>query len=356
MRIGINGRAFNVEQPRGSVQAAMLLTKALQDHSEHHVRVFGRVERNSYDIVESFLDGSQVFGLGWEQIALPKSASNAQIDVLLCPNGNAPVRPVSVPTVVVMHSLNVFSGFASLPYELLQRYRLPKMLKNVDGIISVSEFLQSRIHSEFEVDTQSFVVGNGIHPSFFEPADNPPEETPDDYLLFVGAVDRRKNLRRVLEAYSQLRENRENPPALVVVGTEYKRLDQVPDVNLDAPGVIRLGFVSQETLVGLYAHAEALIFPSLLEWFGLPPVEAMAAGTPVIASRWPCFPEVLDDAAEFVSPIDVDDMVRGISQVLDDEEYATELVKRGHEKAGEFQWESVANEITDCLKEVRRQA
>jgi glycosyltransferase involved in cell wall biosynthesis len=354
MKIGINGRAFNVDSPRGGVQASILLWESLNEHNQHDVVVFGYLDESGEgtSIRDKILQHSQTLGLLWEQTRLPKIVNESDVDLLLCPNGNAPINGTNVPTVVQMHAINALSGFGSLSYEILQRYRVPRMLDNTDAIISVSDFLRSRIHSEMRLDTPHYVVKNGINPIFLNPPNDTYDWLPDEYILFAGGLDRRKNLSRALQAYQKVRETVENPPQFVIVGAEQKILDQSPEANLNVQGVQRLGFIEIDELAAVYHNANVLLYPSLLEWFGLPPIEAMAAGTPVVASEWQCMPEILGESVEYTNPIDIEDMSNSLIRVMNDGDYRRNLVQNGKEIAKEYSLESAVSEMINTLETI----
>jgi glycosyltransferase involved in cell wall biosynthesis len=351
MDIAINGRAFHVANPRGSVQAAMSLTKALKRDDRVSVRILGYSERqNSY--LSNLKSKSQTFGLVWEQ-GLSVTTDSSEIDLLLCPNGNAPIFECSVPTVVVLHDLNAFENFTSKPYEYLQRFRVPRMLKNADAALCVSEYLESRLRTHFSIDIETFIIYNGIDKLFFNPPNIEIDGVPDEYILFVGGNERRKNINRLLKSYQKFRKGRENPPSLVLVGAPKKRLDQSASADLSGPGVVRLGFITKKELAAVYDGAKAFVFPSLLEWFGLPPVEAMATGTPVISSNQECMPEILGDAVEYVSPYDINDITRGISKVVDNDEYRSVLKDRGYKRAKNYSWKRASDDTIKILSYVK---
>jgi len=159
-----------------------------------------------------------------------------------------------------------------------------------------------------------------------------------------------------------LREELENHPGyrdlrLIIIGDVISRYPAVRRAVIQSrvePVVRFLGFVPAETLRVLYASAAAFVFPSLYEGFGMPPLEAMAAGTPVVASNVTSLPEVLGDAARLVSPDNVFEIARGIREVLLDQDLRADLRRRGRERVRLFHWERTARETLEIYHEMAR--
>ncbi len=176
-----------------------------------------------------------------------------------------------------------------------------------------------------------------------------------DYLLYVGRIQPRKNLARLLTAFWLFGERKGRGPVLVLAGTKGwlagEILGRLRELDLE-DGVHLTGYVPKEDLPPLYGGALAFLFPSLYEGFGFPLVEAMACGVPVMASDASSLPEVAGGAALLVDPLDVEAMAAGIERVLEDEELRGELVAKGLARAEEFSWEKCARETLAVLARV----
>ncbi len=180
------------------------------------------------------------------------------------------------------------------------------------------------------------------------------------FLLYVGNIQPQKNLPRLVEAFAVVQAELEQHPRygelrLIIIGDD---VAAHPDLRRS---VIRsrvqhrvrfLGFVSIETLRIFYSSAAAFVFPSLYEGFGLPPLEAMAQGTPVVTSNISSLPEVVGDAAVLVNPENVFDIVRGIRQALLDDDLRSTLSTRGRERAARFSWDRAAESVLDIYRQV----
>jgi glycosyltransferase involved in cell wall biosynthesis len=173
-----------------------------------------------------------------------------------------------------------------------------------------------------------------------------------DYILFVGTLQPRKNLTRLIEAFSNIRYPISNIQ-LVIAGKKgwlYEQIfRQVKELGLEGE-VVFTGYVPAGDLPALLSGARLFVFPSLYEGFGLPVLEAMSCGTPVVCSNASSLPEVAGDAAVLVDPLDVEDLAMAMERVLSDEELRAELIERGFEQARKFSWERCARETLDVLE------
>ena len=180
------------------------------------------------------------------------------------------------------------------------------------------------------------------------------------FILYAGAVRPQKNIPRLVEAFAVLRGDLERHPVykdlrLIIIGdeiTKYPALRRAV-IKTRVEKLVRfLGFVPLDTLRVFFEAASAFVFPSLHEGFGLPPLEAMAAGTPVVTSNVSSLPEVAGDAAMLVNPENVFDIARGIREVLLDDELRAGLIRRGHEQVRRFSWATAARQVLEIYQEV----
>src|SRR5258706_898857 len=182
------------------------------------------------------------------------------------------------------------------------------------------------------------------------------------FLLYAGAIRAQKNVPRLVEAFAVLRHELENHPIyrdlkLVIIGDElskYPSLRRTVRETRVEQSVRFLGFVPSETLKVFYRAASAFAFPSLYEGFGLAPLEAMACGTPVVASDVPPLVEAVGDAAELVSPDNVFDIARGLREVLLDDERRSRLSAAGRDQARRFHWDHTAREVLQIYREIQK--
>lgn len=174
------------------------------------------------------------------------------------------------------------------------------------------------------------------------------------YILFVGTLQPRKNIVRLIEAVAALEQTEEKALDLVIIGRKGWNYQEI----LDAPKRLNienrvhfLESITDEELPSFYKHAEAFVLPSLYEGFGLPVLEAMRYGCPVITSNVSSLPEAGGDAAIYFDPENVDDIAEKIHKVLKDEKLRAKMVKEGHEQVKKFSWEKSAQEVLSVFEE-----
>jgi glycosyltransferase involved in cell wall biosynthesis len=239
---------------------------------------------------------------------------------------------------------------------------IPLAARRATAIIAVSEATKKDIVRILKVKaSQVHVIHEAVSPVFRPlPPDDSLEEVrraynlPKRFLLYVGTIEPRKNLVRLIQAYHHLCQRQEHAHALVFVGSPGWKCDEVFATveRLSLNGKVRfLGYVPQADLVALYNLAEAMAFPSLYEGFGLPILEAMACGTPVIASPNGSLQEVAGSAAEFVDPKNVESIADGLQHVLSNPARQEELRAKGFAQAARFSWETTARQTLALYKQ-----
>jgi glycosyltransferase involved in cell wall biosynthesis len=254
-------------------------------------------------------------------------------------------RGVEIP---VIHDLTYlrFPRYVSRRNLYYLRAVMPRVMKRAGMIVTVSETVRAEISEHFTVDPDRIaIVPNGYDSAHFERGGRRwgiAAQVPDRYLLFVGTLEPRKNLVGVLDALESLRSRRADVPVLVIAGGLGWRNDTIAR-RLDAlagdDAVRILGYVDDTDLATLYSRATALVFPSFYEGFGLPLLEAMAAGCPVIVSDRGALPEVGGDCALYVDPDDPASIGAAIEQVVDDPASAAHRAQAGLERASGFTWD-----------------
>lgn len=242
------------------------------------------------------------------------------------------------------------------------RLAVPMFLRRSNAVICVSEHTRADAIRHYRLDESKIhVIPEGVN-SRFQPMEDPSVRLavrakyglPEEFILFVGTIEPRKNLVALLGAYRELRaEGR--PEKLVVVGRKGwlhgPTFSRLRELGLEGE-VLFLGYVADDDLPAIYSAASVFVFPSLYEGFGLPPLEAMACGTPVVCSNASSLPEVCGDAAILVPPTDVLAMTAALRRVLDDPELRLQLRSRGLRQAARFSWEEVAARTISVYREV----
>lgn len=284
----------------------------------------------------------------WVFFVYPLHIRRQKCDVVFSTTHNV-VLFTKIPQVVTVHDLLPIkypSYFKAR--HLYFRYVLPYLLRKCQAIITVSENTRQDVIREYGLPANKVIaVLNGYNSEKFFPAAERPEEAP--YILAVGASYPHKNLERAIEAHGALRWSPK--PALLIVGGRRQYLDalrkKVRRENID--GVRFLDYVPEDKLTRLYSHAEFLVFPSLYEGFGFPPLEAMACGCPVIASKASSVPEVCGQAALYIDPVNTEDLRKAMETMLSDTELRSRYRGLGIEQAKAFGWDKAAGGTLDIL-------
>jgi len=237
-------------------------------------------------------------------------------------------------------------------------------LKKADRLITVSEFTKKTILETLSYPSDSIrVIYEGVDHETFHPIsvdemfyDRYGLDPGLRYILYVGSENPRKNLPRLLQAFQQVHRYLPETRLIKVGARQYlpqaESLErQIAELGLEE-AVLLIGQVSDGDLARFYNIAELFVFPSLMEGFGLPPLEAMACGTPVVCSHAASLPEVVGDAAIMVDPLDVDALAEAILQVLEDEALQQRLKEAGLRRAAGFTWKQMAQETLAVYQEV----
>jgi glycosyltransferase involved in cell wall biosynthesis len=229
---------------------------------------------------------------------------------------------------------------------------VPRAASAADAVVTVSTFSKRELLDTLDVPPSAVhVVYNGIDPLFLSGDEGSPLDLSEPYILFVGAMNPRKNVARLVEAFDRAKRRLDLPHELVLIGPTDKAIFKRIDVAT-TDGIVLPGFVAEAELKYVYTNADAFVYPSLYEGFGLPPLEAMACGTPVVTSNVSSLPEVVGDAAELVDPTSVATISDGIERVLTDDVYRHNLVQRGYERSETFSWERAGERTLSVLQSV----
>jgi glycosyltransferase involved in cell wall biosynthesis len=239
------------------------------------------------------------------------------------------------------------------------RWRLPLMAKAASKIITPSTSVKTEICETFGVDPDKVAVTpEAPRPVFKRREDSDLLRRlgiDRDFILFVGTIEPRKNLRRLVEAFDQMLRNTSLSPTLVIAGGQGWLMDDfvsfIRQKGLEER-VCLTGYLEDEDLCGLYSACAAFVYPSLYEGFGLPPLEAMACGAPVITSRIPSLMETVSNAARLVDPNDIDDIAHAMTELMSDNNTRAHYADLGKAQVKKFSWEQTALKTLDVYREL----
>jgi glycosyltransferase involved in cell wall biosynthesis len=287
-------------------------------------------------------------GHAWEQFVLPiKLKGNS---ILWSPANTGPL--VIRDQVLTIHDLSPlehpewFRGSFAAWYRLF----LPILARSVSKVFAPSEYVKQKVMRRFGIENVT-ITPNGVDPSIFHPDAKQKEfDLPKCYILFVGSLEPRKNLDHLLRAWNEIR-NDYKETWLIIVGVSGNVFRSV-NLRHEAGQVRFLGYVEDEMLAGLYANARLFVLPSQDEGFGLPALEAMASGTPVIVSDRGALPEIVDEAGLIFCLSNPVGLKNALKECLSNAKLRSELKEKGLVRAQQFSWKTTAELVWKNLNEL----
>ena len=303
----------------------------------------------------------------WWTIGLPLYVRQTRPALFHGTNYNVPLWQ-RCPTVVTVHDLSLLLHSDTHREDLVRRARrrLPTMTRIAAHVITDSESVRAEITEHLGVAPAKITVVPLAPRRAFRPvaadvarAARHRLGVSDDFILFVGTVEPRKNLLTLVRAFDELLRTTELRPQLVIAGQKGWLTEELfAHVEQSAlkERILFTGYVADEDLAALYSSCRVSVYPSLYEGFGLPPLEAMACGAPVITSRIPVIMETSLGAARLVAPTDLQELTVALVEMLTDDGARAHYAAAGRQRAAEFTWERTAERTLEVYREVLRQS
>lgn len=378
MKIGIEVQRLFRKNKFGIEKSSLELICALRDlEPRHQYVVFVKDDADSSCLLPSEnLKIRRVAGkmfVDFEQFFLPLACKREQVDILHCTGNTAPFFS-PVPVVQTLHDV-IFMDAIPAGDTLYQRfgnhYRrkiVPSVIHRSKAVITVSHFEKQRIVKRLGIPEEKVhVVYNGLNEIRFHTGVTPTRrrtvqnryDLPETFILFLGNEATRKNPARVVDAYLRYASTHEQPMPMVTPGLSDAFLnDKLHKLNsLDKRHLfVAPGYIRDEDMAALYAMSQVFLFPSLSEGFGMPLVEAMACGTPVVTSSTSCLPEVAGDAAILVDPTKPDQIASAILSLTTDEKLREDRIAAGLQNARRFSWRNTAESVLGIYQKVYEEA
>ena len=284
----------------------------------------------------------------WEQIILPQKLNSRS--VVWSPANTGPI--VVRNQVLTIHDLSPLEHpeWFHLSFARWYRLLLPVLLRRVRTILTPSNFVRKRIQQKFKTNN-TIVTPNGVDRLTFHPhAKQDRYDLPRNYILFVGTLEPRKNLAGLIEAWNEVKDEFKRTFLVIVgeTGTVFGPLRLQGGLER----ILFLGYVEDENLPGIYANAQALVLPSFEEGFGLPALEAMACGTPVVVSDGGALPEVVGDAGMIFKLSEPGSLSSALRECLSNQQVHISLKEKGLARAEHFSWQTTAERVWNTLYEV----
>lgn len=379
MRIGIDARFYGGEQSKGLGRYTQKLIEQLveYDQSNEYVIFLQTEQFEQWHFAQPHVTPVHA-PYRWytlaEQLFMPIQIWRAKVDCMHFPHFNVPLL-YRKPFIVTIHDLIIMrfpTQRATTLGPLLYRLKhwagqivMKHAIKHSWHILTVSEFSKQDIVEYYQVSPEKITVT-------YEAADIGDSckqqsthailqkyQVREPYLLYVGNAYPHKNLERLIDVVKTWKKQYPQTHwQMVFVGKEdyfYARLKQevwLKDVEND---VVFTGFVPDAELPCLYQHARAYVFPSYYEGFGLPPLEAMAYGIPVLAARTSCLPEVLGDAALYFDPDDTSGIIEAIQEILHSDDVRSTLVEKGYRQVKKYSWKSMMEETIQVYEQFQKE-
>ena len=378
MRIGIEAQRLFRPHKHGMDRVALELIKNLQIiDKENDYFIFVKPDQDTsvisntsnFNIVE-IPGGTYPI---WEQYKLPKIAKEYQCNILHCTSNTAPLY-TKTPLVTTLHDIiymeesliKQLTSSASLYQKFGNLYRrliVNGVVKKSRRLITVSNFEKENITKFFDLnDNNVQAIHNGVNTNFTTKINHlqaiqvkAKYKLPNQYLLHIANKDPRKNTKRVLMAFNEFLDLSTSKFKLVMLGCKEDDLkgilNEINAIHL-YNHIVLTGYVSDEDLPVIYGLSQILLFPSLREGFGIPIIEAMACGVPVITSNTSSMPEVAGDAAHLINPNKTEEITSGIIKILSDKNFKDELIQKGLKRYKSFTWGFMARQVLDLYKQL----
>jgi glycosyltransferase involved in cell wall biosynthesis len=311
----------------------------------------------SIEVKTNFLTGR------WWAVGLPLYVRRASLDIFHGTNYEVPLWNRER-NIVTVHDLSVFTHVDKHEETIARRAqrRMPIMLRAATRIITPTDAVKREVTDRFRIDPSRIAVTPEAPRKSFQPM--PFENTAEvrqrlgienDFILFVGTIEPRKNLLTLVRAFDSVLRETQHRLQLVIAGGAGWLTDELDRFVAAANFGNRLrmtGYLNDDDLRALYSSCKLFAYPSIYEGFGLPPLEAMACGAPVIAGRIPALEETLKDKARLVDPLDETQLAKAIIELLEDNTEREHLAKKGHAHAATFSWQRTARLTLNVYEEV----
>ena len=381
MRIGIEAQRLFRKHKHGMDRVVLELIRSLQmidTKNEYFIFVKPDQDNTAIKQTENFkiieIPGGP-YPL-WEQFKLPRIAKLYNCDILHCTSNTAPYSK-KTPLITTLHDIIYMEGSvlklllnkASMYQKFGNLYRriiVSKVVQNSRRLITVSNFEKENITNFFKLKNKDIqTVHNGVSQKFTNNIDadhilrvKVKYKLPENYLLHIANKDPRKNTKNVLIAFKEYLKTVNTSQKLLMLGCKKDDLKiMLKEINAVElyEHIILAGYISDEDLPIIYQLSDLFLFPSLREGFGIPIIEAMACGVPVITSNTSSMPEVAGNAAHLIDPNMPEEICRGMLKIMFNENYKKELIQKGLERSTAFSWNSMALQVLEQYKELYKE-
>ncbi|MFH0834057.1 MAG: glycosyltransferase family 1 protein [Patescibacteria group bacterium] len=289
-------------------------------------------------------------GPALDELILASAHRSERADLFWLPDPRPVALSANCKLVATFHDLAPmrFPQFFSRKTQLWHKFiNLKKIARKADRILAVSEFTRSELESFWHIPAEKIAVTPLA--AKISPQKSFPKNLPKRFILALSTLEPRKNLPTLLRAFAELQQEKKEKIELLIAGEFDSKIFADPAI-VATPGVRFLGKISEEEKAGLLARAEVFCFPSLYEGFGLPPLEAAAAGRPILAADIPPLREILGDAAQFIAPQNRDAWCVGLAKILASKKLQRQLSRAAKARAKNFSWQKTARKTLKAFE------
>lgn len=374
MKIAVNTRFLIKDALEGFGHYTLeIMSRIVRDHPEDEfLFYFDRPFEKTF-LYSDRVTGVEVFPPArhpllfyvWNAFALKRQLRNAKPDVFFSPDSFMPLG-LDCPSVITVHDVahRPYPDAIAFAQRKYYDYFMPRFLKSASHVITVSEFSKQEILKYYSIPEKHIsVVYNGIGDQYV-PLDEEVQHAirmqftdGKPYFLFVGAIHPRKNVARLIQAYSLFRQQTDSNLQLLIAGRkswDFAEVDQALETSAYRKDIRFTGYVPVESLAKITASAFALCYISLYEGFGLPVVEAMACGVPVIVSTDSAQSEIAGEAGLPTDPLSIPDIAEAMTKISSDPTLRKQMIDSGHKRSRRFSWDVAARDTYNILQNATR--
>ena len=365
MKIGVDARPLSYQLTGIGVYLTRLLDEfqEIDDRNDYYLISNGAIDYVLKNPRWSKIAGrlrQKLLSTLWMQVNVPPLAAKLHFDLFWASRHHLPLLlSPGIKTVVTVHDVvnRRCPGTMALPNLLVERLLMKLSIKRSTEVIADSRSTAEDVRRQFGIRNEklnTIHLGTPLIPESLKQDQDQVSSVPRSYFLFVGTLDPRKNFERLFKAFASLEPLSRGLHLVIVGGEGWKNKKFLKMVRMH-PLKIHIhmtGYLPRDQLASYYKNAICLMFPSLYEGFGLPILEAMSCGTPVITSNTSSIPEVAGDAALLVNPYDIRAIADAMNNLVSDKQLRERLINRGFERAKQFSWKRCAEETLRVFNRV----
>ena len=344
----VNGR-FLTQKPTGVHRYAFEICNQLSEFGVDFYVAVPKEINPDYKINFKTVKCGTLSAHLWEQISLPKYLKQQGNPLLLSFSGCGPLNYSN--QIITIHDVSHerHPEWFSKNYCRFYGYMMPRIGKKAHAIITVSEFSKKEIIETLSLPSEKIHVINCSIPSYHTTENDRIRDNSDEkYILSVSSMDPRKNFIRLVKAFNNIEDK---SVKLYIIGMQFKAFNTPDMEKLNSENVILTGYLDDDSLQTMYKNALFSVYPSLYEGFGIPPLESMSYGCPVIASDIPALREVNGEAAMYANPLDIADISLKMDLLIRDTELRNKLSEKGREQVKKYSWIKSTRQVLDLVKQ-----